>query len=89
MEELLAYDVTGNSPLFGDDGFMQKSTKSELVHELEKHLSPEDYAGPLSSGHMPGRRYGPYEKGQLKIYINFWRADWKDIWHYKCDFSSG
>ena len=52
MEELLAYDVTGNSPLFGDDGFIQKSTKSELVHELEKHLSPEDYAGPLSFGQM-------------------------------------
>ena len=31
MEELLAYDVTGNSPLFGDDRFMEKSTKSELV----------------------------------------------------------
>ena len=52
MEELLAYDVKGNSPLFGDDGFMQKSTKSELVHELEKYLSPEDYAGPLSFGQM-------------------------------------
>ena len=23
MEKLLAYDITGNSPLFGDDGFMQ------------------------------------------------------------------
>ena len=52
MDELLAYDVTGNSPLFCDDGFMEKSTKSELVHELEKRLSPEDYAGPLSSGQM-------------------------------------
>ena len=30
MEELLAYDITGNSPLFGDEGFMPKSTKSEL-----------------------------------------------------------
>ena len=52
MEKLLAYDITGNSPLFGDDGFMQKSTKSELVHELEKHLSPEEYTGPLSSEKM-------------------------------------
>ena len=52
MEEMLAYDITGNSPLFGDDGFMQKSKKSELVHELENHLSSEDHTGPLSSGKM-------------------------------------
>ena len=25
--------------------------------------------------HIPSRRYGPYEEGQLKRYINFWRAD--------------
>ena len=31
---------------------MQKSPKSELVHELEKHLSSEDYTGPLSSWQM-------------------------------------
>ena len=52
MEELLAYDITVNSPLFGEDGLMQKSTKSELVHELEKHLSLGDHTGPLSSGEM-------------------------------------
>ena len=31
---------------------MQKSKKSELAHELEKHLSSVDYTGPLSSGKM-------------------------------------
>ena len=70
---------------------MQKSTKSELVHEMEKHLSSEDYTFFLAGDlHKPSRRYGPYEVGRhKKHHINFWRIIWKEIGHYKCDFASG
>ena len=84
MEDLLAYDITSNRLLFGDDGFMRKSKKSELVQKTTQ--------GPFfweDGHHIPSRRYGPYKEGHLKRCIDFWRADWKDSEHYKWDFSSG
>ena len=93
MEELLAYDVTGNSPLFGDDGFIQKSTKSELVHELEKHLSPEDYAGLLSSGQMATTYLvdvmAHMRKTSLKDISTFGELIKRTLDTTKFDFSSG
>ena len=46
MEELLQYDVSSTSPLFDHEGFMTKATKSNIVHELEQHLTKEDSSAP-------------------------------------------
>ena len=50
MESLLAYDVSDQSALFDENGFMKKAVKSNLMIELEKHLSKDDYTGILASG---------------------------------------
>ena len=51
MEELLQYDVSSTLPLFDDDGFMTKATKSNLVHELEQCLNKEDSRTPQLQDH--------------------------------------
>ena len=42
-DDLLKYDVV-HSPLLYDNGFMTKPNKSQLVIELEKNLSSQDYS---------------------------------------------
>ena len=41
MEELLQHDASTTS-LFGNRGLMAKSVKSDIVHELEAHLTDQD-----------------------------------------------
>ena len=52
MEELLQYDVCTTSPLFDDEGLMTKPIKSEIVHELEAHLSDQDPRTPRPDDSM-------------------------------------
>ena len=49
MEELLQYDICSASYLFDEDGLMTTTTKSSLVHELEKQLKTGDQTTPSTT----------------------------------------
>lgn len=49
MEELLQYDISSTSYLFDEDGLMTRTTKSSIVHELEKQLKTGDQTTPSTA----------------------------------------
>ena len=49
MKEILQYDISSSSYLFDETGFMNTTTKSSIVHEMEKQLKTGDQSKPSTT----------------------------------------